>query len=243
MNKIKKDSFLINVPISHRGLHSKEVPENSIPAFQSCIEAKYAIETDLRLTKDNQVIVFHDETAKRMCRIDKKIIDMDLADIKTLPLKNSDEKIPTLEEFLNLVDGKVGILIEIKNEKNPGVLEDIVIAKLKNYTGEFAIQSFNPKVIDYFRINAENFIRGQLACYFKREKLAFYKKFLLKRMFLNRKTKPDFISYCIKDIPNRFVKKYSNLPLLVWTVRTKQDLEKANIFTANVIFENPSIFW
>lgn len=240
-SRVSKDSFIIKTPIAHRGLHGKDVPENSAQAFSLAIEAGYAIETDVRLTKDKQVIIFHDDLVERMCGISGKVIEMEYSELEKLRLNNSSQKIITFKEFLKLVNGKVSLLIEIKNDGAVGVLESLVIEQLKDYKGEFAVQSFNPFSLQYFKLHASKILRGQLSCYFKGEKLAYYKKFLLKRMLLNKKSEPDFISYAIENMPNRFVKKYK-IPLLAWTIRSKENLNKAKSLNANVIFENTSIF-
>ena len=61
-----KQTFLNHLPVAHRGLHGNGIPENSVPAFLKAIEAGYAIETDVRLSKDGVPVVFHDDTLVRM---------------------------------------------------------------------------------------------------------------------------------------------------------------------------------
>lgn len=241
-SRINQNSFLLKTPIAHRGFHNEKIPENSPAAFKAAMEKNYAIETDIRITRDKKVIVFHDDSLERMCNISGRVIEKDLSEIQKLNLKNSGEKIITLSEFLKLIDGKVPLLIEIKNDGKVGVLESLAIEELKTYKGEFAVQAFNPFVLKYFKINAPEILRGILSCYFKGEKLAFYKKFLLKRMRFNKSSEPDFISYAIENLPNRYVEKYKNLPLIAWTIRTKEGLAKAKALQANIIFENEEIF-
>ena len=153
--------------------------------------------------------------------------------------KDSKEKIPTFEETLKFVDGRVPLLIEIKNQGKVGELEKKVIDLLKDYKGQYAVQSFNPYVLEYFYKHAPNILRGQLAGFFRGEKLSFIKKYALKRMMLNKKiSKPDFISYEAKRVPNRFVRKFKSLPLLVWTVTSQSEYLKVVKYCDNVIFEN-----
>ena len=72
----------------------------------------------------------------------------------------------------------------------------------------------------------------------KQEKLAFFKKYALKRMLLNKKiSHPNFISYEAKRVPNRFVRKYKKIPLLVWTVTSQSEYLKVVKYCDNVIFE------
>ena len=232
-------SWLVETPIAHRGLHDKVSRENSLSAFSKAIEKGYAIELDVQLLSDDTVVVFHDDSLSRMTGNDGYIKFLNKEDLKVLKLAGSKEHIPTFEEVLKLVDGKAPLLIEIKNQFKVGKLEQKVIDMLKNYKGEFAIQSFNPFSLQYIKNHAPNFLRGQLSGYFKGEKLAWIKKFLLKRMSFNKSTsEPNFISYDASTLPNRFVKKYKKLPLLAWIVRSKEEYLKVIKYCDNIIFEN-----
>lgn len=232
------NSWLVEYPIAHRGLHDKTHPENSISAYEQAINEGYAIELDVRLISDGTVIVFHDESLSRLTDNDGYIKFLTKADLDILKLKDSKEKIPTFEEVLKFVDGRVPLLIEIKNEGKVGQLEKTVIDMLKDYKGQYAIQAFNPFVLEYFYKHAPEIPRGQLAGYLKDTKLSFVKKFALKRMLLNKKVShPDFISYEAKQLPNRFVRKYKKLPLLAWTVKSQSEYLKVVKYCDNIIFE------
>lgn len=233
-------SWLVETPIAHRGLHDKLSPENSLSAFEKAVEKGYAIELDVQLLADDTVVVFHDDSLSRMTGNDGYIKFLNKEDLKVLKLAGSKESIPTFEEVLKLVDGRTPILVEIKNGNTKvGKLEQSVIDLLKNYKGEYAVQSFNPLSLGYFKNHAPNILRGQLSGYFKGEKLAFVKKFLLKRMSFNKNvSEPNFISYDASTLPNRFVRKYKRLPLLAWTVRSKEEYLKTIKYCDNIIFEN-----
>ena len=232
-------SWLVETPIAHRGYHDKTAPENSLGAFSKAIEKGYAIELDVHLLADDTVVVFHDESLARMTSNDGYLKYLNKEDIKSLRLAGTKETIPTLAEVLALVDGKVPLLIEVKNKYKVGKLEQAVINLLKHYKGEFAIQSFNPYSLAYFKKHAPNFLRGQLSGYFKGEKLAWLKKFMLKSMRLNKKvSEPHFISYEASTLPNRYTKKYKNLPLLAWAVKSKEEYMNIIKYCDNVIFEN-----
>ncbi len=233
-------SWLVETPIAHRGLHDKLSPENSLSAFEKAVEKGYAIELDVQLLADDTVVVFHDDSLSRMTGNDGYIKFLNKEDLKVLKLAGSKESIPTFEEVLKLVDGRTPILVEIKNGNTKvGKLEQSVIDLLKNYKGEYAVQSFNPFSLNYFKLHAPKILRGQLSGYFKGEKLAFVKKFLLKRMSFNKNvSEPNFISYDASTLPNRFVRKYKRLPLLAWTVRSKEEYLKTIKYCDNIIFEN-----
>lgn len=231
-------SWIVETPIAHRGYHTKSIPENSLGAFSKAVEKGYAIELDVQLLSDDTVVVFHDESLARMTGNDGYLKYLRKEDLKALSLKGTKEKIPTLQEVLELVDGRAPILIEIKNSYKVGKLEQAVIDILKDYKGEFAVQSFNPFSLAYFKQHAPNILRGQLSGYLKKEKIAWIKKFLLKRMRFNKKiSEPHFIAYEASTLPNRFVKKYKNLPLLAWAVQSKEEYLKVVKYCDNIIFE------
>ena len=205
------NSWLVKDYIAHRGFHNDIYPENSLGAFANAIENGYAIELDVQQIADGTLIVFHDYVLSRMTGRDGYTKNLIGPELDSYKLSGTDFSIPTLEQVLELVDGQVPLLIEIKNESNVGRLEQSLYDLLKNYSGEYAIQSFNPYVLEWFKLNAPNVLRGQLSSYLKNENLSWFKKFVLKRMLLNRKVScPDFISYDAKFLPNLYVKKYSN---------------------------------
>lgn len=231
-------TWLVEDYIAHRGLHDDKAPENSAAAFQNAIKEGYPIETDVHQISDGTPIIFHDSSLQRMTGQDGYVKNLKKEDLKDLRLKGTDQKILTFDEFLKLVDGQVPILIEIKNNNKVGELESALYSKLKNYKGEYAIQAFNPFVLEWFKNNAPEVIRGQLSGYFKGEELSFIKKLFLKRMVLNKKvSQPHFISYEASTLPNRFVRKYKTLPLLAWTVRSQEEYMKVIKFCDNIIFE------
>lgn len=240
------NSWLVNKYIAHRGLHNEEYPENSMGAFANAIENDYAIELDVHKIEDNTIVVFHDETLKRLTGQDGYINQIKtIKDLKNYKLLGTNYSIPTFKEVLDFVDGRVPILIEIKDERttsysptNPLTVE--VYNLLKNYKGDVAIQSFNPYILQWFKINAPEVVRGQLASYFtKQSGLKFFTRVALKHMWLNKKiSEPNFIAYNYKNLPNRFVKKYKRLPLLAWAVPSQQEYMKVAPHCDNIIFEN-----
>ena len=130
-------NWLFLTPVAHRGLHDAEKPENSMSAFRAAIEHGFTIEIDVHLSSDGHLVVFHDDNLKRVCGVDKKVAKCTLAELKTMKLKGTEETIPTFDEFLALVDGKVGILCEIKG-LNPydNSISAAVCERLKTYKGK-----------------------------------------------------------------------------------------------------------
>lgn len=228
--------------IAHRGFHSldKSIPENSLLAFKKAIDYGYSIELDINILKDGNVVVFHDENLKRMCKKDIKLTEVTYDQIKNLNLLNTNERIPLLTDVLSLVDGKVPLLIELKPKGDIYRLCEAFMILIKGYQGKYAIQSFNPKVLNWFRKNYPDIIRGQIAEYFTDDdSMSKVTKFLLKRMLLNYFTKPDFINYGLKDLPNKYAKRAFNNSIVViaYTARNNLEFDMVNKYYHNSVFE------
>lgn len=230
-------NFITDKYIAHRGFHNSENPENTIGAFNRAIENGYAIELDVQMLKDGTVVVIHDNKLSRLCGVDKYLSNTTLEDLQNLYVLDTKWQIPTLKQVLEFVNGKTPLLIEIKNTLKVGELESKVYELLKEYNGEYAVQSFNPFSLEWFKLNAPNVLRGQLSSFFKGEDLSFIKKTLLKKLRLNKISSPHFISYNAQNLPNRYCNK-CKLPILAWTVRSQEEYMKVIKFVDNIIFEN-----
>lgn len=233
---MKNFDWLLKTPIAHRGLHDANHSENSLPAYNRAIEKGYNIEIDVRLSKDKELIVFHDDTLLRLCGVDKKVSELNLVELQALTLPCG-EKIPTLNEVLNLVSSRTGLLIELKSNGD-GVLERMVYETLNTYTGKYAVQSFHPYSMRWFRTHAERVPRGLLATYGKMP-TKWYQAFVLRHLILMRYCKPDFLSYDENFIDRHCIQQ-KKLPKLAWTVRSKSRQEELLCLNLsdNVIFEN-----
>ena len=236
---MKELSFLKDSLIAHRGYHTKTIPENSIKAFSKAIDNNLIIELDVHLLKDNNIVVFHDDNLKRMTNVDKYLKDLTYDDIKDLKLLNTNNKIPLLKDVLKLVDSKVPLIIELKYDRKYGLLESELIKELKNYKGLYAIKSFNPLSLYYFKKHSKNTIRGQLVTSFKNKKMNKLKKIFLRNMFLNFITKPDFISCDIRYIRNKKIQKLRKKKIVLgWTIKSIDDYDKIKNYCDNYICEN-----
>jgi glycerophosphoryl diester phosphodiesterase len=157
-----RESFLCNTPIAHRGLHGA-APENSLAAFEAAIEKGYAIETDVRYTKDGTIVVMHDDNLKRLTGEEGKVRDTRWQDLKNMRLVGTNERIMTLDECLQAIDGRTPLLLEVKDMYTVREFPDVVVNKMKEYKGEYALQSFNPFYVHKFKRLAPEVMRGQLA--------------------------------------------------------------------------------
>ena len=232
--KIPENHWLLTRPVAHRGLWGDEILENSIAAYKNAAEKGYPIEIDLHLSTDGVLYSFHDDNVLRMTGVDKNIHEMSSKEIDELRLLGSDEHIPTFEEVLSIAENKVPLLIEIKNQPNKLVV-DKTVERLKTYTGEFAVQSFNPLYINRVRKLAPEFIRGILAME-KCRSQKWLKRFMITKMPLNFLIKPDFISYSHTGLPLK-KRKVKNRPVITWTITSQEDADKVRPYAKNIIFE------
>ncbi len=241
---IRDMSTYKNYYFAHRGLHKgEEIPENSLEAFSQAIENKYAIELDIQLTKDKEPVVFHDYSLKRVCGLDKMVYDLDYKEIQDLRLYNTDEKIPHLREVLELVNGKVPLLVELKMDTRDITLCGVVAPYLDEYRGYFCIESFNPLGLWWFRKNRPKIIRGQLSSDFVKDGEKGDKKlyFVLKHLLTNFLSRPDFIAYnyLYRRTPSfLLIKNLCKTPTFGWTIDSREVFEEVKKDFDIFIFEN-----
>lgn len=225
--------------IAHRGLHSLKpnTPENSLAAFREAVKNGFAIENDIHLTLDGEVIVFHDDDLFRMCGVHGVPEEMTLAQLKELRLAGTEESIPTLKECLDVIDGKAPLLIEFKCKSGSAAplceAADIV---LRDYKGKYFIQSFYPFVLSWYKKNRPEICRGQLASAFKKDKLHMR---MLGLLLFNVLARPDFVSYEFShknELSRRLCTKMGAFPV-AWTFRRENEQESCKNDFGAYIFE------
>lgn len=240
--------WLTKTPVAHRGLHdlAKSVPENSRLAFQKAIEADYAIELDVRITGDQQVVVFHDADLQRLCGRDGIVEQMPLAELKLLQLLGTEETVPSFRDVLDQVHGQVPLVVEIKKDKGEaaGVLEGSVARMLQHYPGPCAVQSFSPRTVKWFQKNAPHILRGQISTDLANmtKGLSWFTRMQLKQALMSGYGDPDFLAYDVRDLPSEITAaaRRRKLPILSWTVRSPSERARAAAHADNVIFEELS---
>lgn len=231
-----------SVRYAHRGLHSGDgrFPENSISAFRLANKAGFGAELDVQFTKDKQIVVFHDDDLKRMCGIDKRVDELDYAELKELPLLDSDQHIPLLIEALEALDGAT-LLCEFKTTTNydDTSLCDAAYPILKAYKGDFCVESFNPLMMRWFKKNAPEVVRGVLAKKFEEENYPKVLRFSLGSLFANFLCRPDFIAYRHTDSGRFFFRLCRKFrpATIAWTVQSQEEETKANKLFDTIIFE------
>lgn len=212
---------------AHRGLHGGGIPENSLPAFLEAVSQGFAIELDVHLTADGELAVFHDHDLRRMTGVEKRLEDCGWAYLQTLRLAGTSCRIPSLAEVLELVDGRVPLLIEAKDETLSGKLELALQKAVSGYSGMFLVESFNPYVLWWLKKNAPEIIRGQLAAW-EFPEMSRLRCWALRHMVFNWVTQPHFIAYNVSDMTDAFLKKCGcGRGIFAWTIRTPEEYEKA----------------
>jgi len=220
---VRDMSFLCDKPIAHRGVHDDEnVAENSLGAFALAVNAGLPIELDVRLTKDNIPVVMHDRNTGRVCTENVSIYDVTSDELKKLSFKKSGEYVPTLAEVLSLVNGKVALLIELKDAGKNLLVAEKTAELLRTYNGKFAIESFNPRLLREYRKYDKKAPVGFLAGYATlRDGLS---PFIASRCLVNFMFRGDFIAYGYTDklpFSIRLAKALGSY-LAVWTIRSRE---------------------
>ncbi len=218
--------------LAHRGLHKKDqsIPENSLAAFTAAMDAGYGIELDLRLTADDEVVVFHDITLERACQTPGALEEKTFEELKDLRLFGTGQKIPHLREVLTLVDSKVPLLLELKPGDNYKKLCENTWRILRLYDGDIAIESFDPRIVRWFKKNVPGVLRGQLSAPMKSLGYS-VQAFAVSWLFTNFLGRPHFIAYQKgKHPPTVFLTSLVSMRV-AWTVHEEDVhplLEKQN---------------
>lgn len=241
--RLSKFEKFEKVYITHRGLfNNADVPENSIEAFKLTVENGYGTELDVQLTKDNQLVVFHDESLLRMCGVDKNLRDLTYAELCELKLLNTNIKIPLFKDVLDVLNKDTPLIVEIKPEGDYIKTTDEAIKLLKTYDRLWVMESFNCYVVKHLKDNYPEIIRGQLA-YNMLEKKDTNKifAFLYTNLCFNFLTRPDFVAYDVKNMNNisfRIISKIFRSECVAWTVKDEDCLLKAKKYYKQFIFDS-----
>ncbi|SHE35207.1 Glycerophosphoryl diester phosphodiesterase [Ruegeria intermedia] len=242
------DAFL-RTPIAHRALHDirDNRPENSRAAVAAAVRSGYGIEIDLQLTSDGRAMVFHDYDLLRLTGQTGAIQQITRAEAAKIPLLHGDEGIPSLEQVLDLVAGRVPLLIEFKDQDgemgaNVGALEQAVVELLRRYAGPVALMSFNPHTVAELARLAPQLPRGIVTCSYqpKVEHLPVGVCDHLRDIPDFDRVEASFISHEVQDLsrPRVAELKAQGVPILCWTVRSAEQEAEARKVADNVTFEN-----
>lgn len=220
---------LLSRPFAHRGLHDSGVPENSLSAFDAAVRRGLGIELDVRLSRDDVPVVFHDSSLRRMCGIDARLAESPAARLTRLRLGDSADTIPTLASALHTIAGRTPLLVDLKPVLGQRrALVDAVSILLRCYRGPVAVVGFDPWILAGVRECAPRVPRGQNVG-------------VDPRLSLGVST-PHFASYDVTRLPHVTLPRVrSRMPVLAWTVRTESSYRLARFFADGVIVEDAAV--
>jgi len=228
-------SWLTGQPIAHRGFHdmNKARWENTLPAFEAAASRGYAIECDVHLTLDGEVVVFHDNDLKRLTGTEGYVWQRTAAEYAALRIGGTDDHPPTLAEMLETVDGRVPLVIELKGI--PGHDHGLVkkVGKiLSRYRGKAAIMSFDHWLIRDFQKHAPDIPAGLTAWGDKEHEVEAHFTMLAHGI--------SFTSYSVVHLPNpfvNFVRTRLKMPVITWTVRDQPMVDRTFAEADQMTFE------
>lgn len=212
---------------AHRGLYDENAAENTLEAFEKACRLGVGIELDVQFSSDGTVMVFHDDDLKRMTGDARRVDHVSRAELQTLTL-NAPGRIPTFEETLARVGGRVPLLVELKNGPQNDKLCAETLALLRSYSGKYIVESFNPLIMRWFKKNAPDLIRGQLVgakASYLASNMGLPGALILSCLSLNFLSRPDFVAYDVNAAGYRAPKIQRALfhtPLAAWTVRDEK---------------------
>ncbi len=230
--------------IAHCGLHNEKFPKYSLPAFENAIEHNYIIELDVQPCLDG-VAVAHNPTF--MSGNEKiRLRNLKECELKNFRLGSSEYYIPSLSEVFELVKGRTPIFIDIKQHKLfVGKFEERLLKLIENYIQKYnakvAIIAFNPFTIKWFKKHAPDIARGFLTTKWTKHMVGCPKtalgRFVWSRNIFYKSGDADFVDINIRDLPTKQLRKFPNMPVLGWTVRSQAEFDDKARYVDNITFE------
>lgn len=221
----------VGIRYAHRGLHDDKIPENSMAAFKRAVEMGFGIELDVRLSKDGELVVFHDDSFERVIGCHGSTTDYTVAELKEMRLFGTEERIPLLSDVLSMVDGQVPLLIEIKETATEKEVAPEVAMLLRSYRGPYIVESFNPLSLGRFAKVNPRVPRGILSQdYLKYPEYRAPLYFILQYLLLNRICRPSFVAFhknhAKKNI-SFILCRLLGAATFAWTVKSEEEEKKA----------------
>ena len=248
-------SFLTYKNFAHRGLHGNFfqsrtktfIPENSLAAFQNAIDHQFAIELDIHILSDKKIIVFHDNNTKRLTDSSIKLKKSTVEDLQSLSLQpqqtGKEHHIPTFRKVLNLIAGQAPLIVELKSEPFVNYkyfcqkTTRLLLEYQKKYpTAKFAVKSFDPRIVRWFKKHTDAFPAGLLIA--SHPSILIYFGSIFLHFPLNHYLKPDFLSVDKKIVHRTSIQKFrKDHPVLCWTIQDESEYNFYKNKADNLIFE------
>ncbi|MBY5798532.1 glycerophosphodiester phosphodiesterase [Rhizobium leguminosarum] len=212
-------AWIRELPVAHRGYHdlNTHVWENTLSAFSRAVEAGFAIECDLHYASDGVPVIFHDEDLQRLCNLNGDIRERTSRELGLIAVGGTSDKVPTLRQLLDLVEGKVPLVLELKGrEADDEGFAEAVLEVLEGYEGKVALMSFDHWLLRDLKALGSPYPLGLTANGNTPEELKAHAKAMEIGL--------DFISYYYDDLPNVFItgEREKGIPVITWTVRDEE---------------------
>ena len=237
-------------PIAHRGLHDRRKGriENTAPAFLAAIDKGYGIECDLQAARDGTPMVFHDERLDRLLGVTGTVAAHMPASLVRLRYRRQDTHILTFAEFLDLVGGRVPLLIEVKTNGSaaPKSFLDKIARQARAYKGPIALMSFSGEVVAELGRLAPTVPRGLVVGSHKlppswwAAPSAANRTRILTRLLGSAPTGLAFFAVDVRMLASARAWTATHTPelaLFSWTIRTARERRAAALWADAPIFE------
>ncbi len=244
---MRAPDWLIARPVAHRGLHDRArgIIENMPGAMHAAIAGNFSIEVDVQLTADGEAMVHHDDELGRLTEGTGPLLTKTAAELKAIAFKDTAERMMSLSDLLALVDGRVGLVIEIKSHfDGDRQLVRRTAELLRAYRGPAAWMSFDPDQVFAMREIAPEIPRGITAqrTYDDGEWLTLTQAQRDGMLHLRHafRTRPHFVSYWVKQLPAPapwIARNLFGCALITWTVRTPEQVAITQRHADQMTFE------
>ena len=243
MEDVLKHNWIIHSYIAKYGYVTEDAPENTLKAFKNAMDKNYPILIGVQMIDDGEIVCFSHKTLSSVTKESGYITKMSLSEIKELNIGETEEKIPTLEEALDFIQGKVPVIIDIFNDCNIGKFEQKVAETLENYITKYqlfdsvAIMSLNPYSLEWFLTQAPWFPRILRSGKFKVKMFGSIKAKKLTKLKLFKNALPDYVCYNAKDLPCKYIKKVKPVGVLAFNVKNQNEYMDVAKYCDNIIFD------
>jgi len=224
------------VPFAHRGLHGGHRIENSPGAIAAAVAEGFGVELDVQLSRDGAAMVFHDYELDRLTAERGPVAGRSAEELEAIGLPGGNEAILRLTRALDLIGGRVPLLVEVKSRhRNSARLCSAVADSLTGYDGPVGVMSFNPEVGRWFARHSPSRLRGLVVTESGKRGL----RGRIERRLALWRSRADFLAYDVRDLPSRFAAaaRARGLPVYTWTVRSESDRLRAAAGADQIIFE------
>ena len=239
--------WLVERPIAHRGLHDARAGryENTVSAAEAAIAGGFGIECDVQISADGEAMVFHDHTLDRLTGSSGPVCDRSSADLARMAIGRTQDRIPTLLEFVDTIGDRTPLVVEIKSRFDGDErLARRTVEVLGGRTDRVAVKSFDPMIIGLVRRIAPDLPRGIVGqSRYDGGDAAQLRADRLREMtdcLHWDETRPDFISWRHADLPCAAAflpRRLADVPVMTWTIRSPEEAERALPHADAIVFE------